>query len=78
MFDIVENGVNVMARAAALSSQYLVEAMLSVDKEELTDLRHDLERLEGQGVWSSRIIEIMRRARLISDADQMLQRLEAA
>ena len=78
MFDMVENGVNVMARAAALSSQYLVEAMLSVENHELDDLRRDLEQLDGQGVWSTRIIEIMRRARLISDADQMLKRMEAA
>lgn len=75
---MVENGVNVMARAAALSSQYLVEAMLSVENHELDDLRRDLEQLDGQGVWSTRIIEIMRRARLISDADQMLKRMEAA
>lgn len=78
MFDKVEASVNVMARAAALSSQYLVEAMLSVDTEEMPDLQKDLDRLNGEGVWSARIIEIMRRARLISDADQMLQRMEAA
>ncbi len=77
MFDL-DKCVSVMERAAALGGQYLLEAMSSIENQELDKLRSDLERLEDQGVWSSRIIEIMRRARLIFEADQMLERMEAA
>ena len=78
MNGIAEKNVTAMSQAAALSTRYLEEALSNVSNDELADIQNDIEMFEYVGTWSARIIDIMKRARCLADADQMLARFEAA
>ena len=78
MFKIKEANMDKMTKAAALETSYLREALARVADEELSDILVDIKNLETKGVWSTRIVDLMQRARLIMEADQMLARFDAA
>ena len=78
MISIGDKSVSLISKAAAITEDYFKEALKNVDDSELLELQRDIARLEKQGIWSIRIVEVMKRAKMISDADQMLSRYEAA
>ena len=78
MFDVVEKSVATISKAAALPAHYLEEALGALNCAELFDLVADFEILSKTGKFTARIIELMKRARLIADADRMMARFEAA
>ena len=78
MMNIAYKSTSLISKAAAIEVAYLEEALANVENSELLDLQNDISRLENTGTWSVRIIELMKRAKLIADADEMLSRFEAA
>ena len=78
MLDSAKSGVSVMSRAAALQSQYLEQALANLSNPELTAIQQDIATLEARGVWSTRIVDLMTRAKCIADAENILARFEAA
>ena len=78
MLNIADKCISLISKAAAIDVTYFMEALKNVDDTVLFDLQCDIERLEKSGIWSIQIIEIMKRAKLISDADQLMSRYHAA
>ncbi len=78
MFDIAEKSMSEISRAAALHTKYLEAALAGIGPSEMYEFKRDVALLEAKGSWSARIIEVMKRGRLIADADAMMARMEAA
>ncbi len=66
-----------IATAAALDTKFVEQALSNVASGELVRINEDIVDVEFGLPRSTRLVEIMQRARLISDADAMLARLEA-
>ena len=78
MLNITQTSKSLISKSAAIPTRCLEEAMENVDNAELSALVADIKRLELSGAWSTRLIELLKRARLIADAEAMMAKYEAA
>lgn len=67
-----------LSKAAASETSYILSALANQSENELAEIIEDIWSFETQGRVSERIIDVLNRARCLSDADAMLAKFEAA